>query len=322
MQKLATVFSAFIVLAVVAVSAASGDQPRKLTWQKDDSSVTLLNRGKVVWRHEHDRKTGKPTMRIGLLDGTELTRPWPFPADYPKRDHVWHKGLWWSWKGINGINFWEKNQQGTDPNAVSVTCRDDGSARIEMAVSYHLPDAAPLAIEKRVVEVAAPDECGGYLIRWRATFTPGGCDRVVFNRNGYGGLAIRFAGEFAGDPDKDPNAWRFIQSVEPEVDGRKQPGNRWVAYAGAAQNGRSTHVAMFDHPDNPRYPTRWALRTQYPYLNPCFIAGGDFTLKQGQALTLRYGIWVSPTAADPAGIETAWKNYAGKNSPSRTGFNR
>jgi len=312
MNKVSHRIALIAVLPVALVSVALGDEPRKLTWKRDDSSVALLNRGKVVWRHEHSRKTGKPTMRIGLLDGTELTRPWPFPADYSKRDHVWHKGLWWSWKGINGINFWEENQRGTDPNAVSVTCNDDGSARIEMTVSYHLPDAAPLAIEGRVVEVSAPDESGSYLIRWRATFTPGGCDKVVFNRNHYGGLAMRFAGEFAGDPDKDPNAWRFIQSTEPAVDGKKPAGHRWVAYAGTAQNGKPACVAMFDHPDNPRYPTRWALRTRYPYLNPCFIANGDYALNAGQSLTLKYGIWVHAGAADAEAIEKAWKSYAEK----------
>lgn len=313
MIKLFHTLALMATLHTALASVALADEARKLTWQKDDTSVSLLNRGKVVWRHEHCRATGKPTMRIGLLDGTELTRPWPVPKGYAKSDHVWHKGLWWSWKGINGINFWEGNQQGTDPNAVSVTCNDDGSAVVEMTVTYHLPKAAPLAVERRRVEVSAPDATGSYLIRWRATFTSGGCDKVLFNRNHYGGLAMRLAAEFAGDPTKDPNAWRFVLSAETPADGKKKPaGNRWVAYAGKAQNGKPTCVAMFDHPANPRYPTRWALRTQYPYFNPCFIAPGDFTLKAGEALTLQYGIWVHAGKADAAAIEKAWKAYAGK----------
>ena len=72
----------------------SGD--RDFTWHQTETSVALLNHGRVVWQHDHDRKVGKPYMRVGLLDGTELTRPWPFPADYPKRDHTWHRALWWS----------------------------------------------------------------------------------------------------------------------------------------------------------------------------------------------------------------------------------
>jgi hypothetical protein len=44
----------------------------------------LLNHGRVVWQSVHDKRLGKPYIRFGLLDGTELTRPWPVPnARYP-----------------------------------------------------------------------------------------------------------------------------------------------------------------------------------------------------------------------------------------------
>jgi len=297
-------------------AALAGDaESRKFTWQKSDTSVALLNNGHVVWRHAHDRKTGKPSMSIHLLDGTELTRPWPFPANYPRNDHVWHKGLWWSWKGIDGINFWEEHQEGTNPTAVAAKLSDDGSARIEMTISYHLPDGPPLATEKRIIEVTAPDRTGSYMIHWQAEFAPGGDKPVVFNRNGYGGLAIRFAADFAGAPPKEPNAWTFIKSAEQAADSPKKPaGNRWMAYAGKAQNGQPTCVAVFDHPDNPRYPTQWAERTQYPYLNPAFTASkADYTLEPGRKLKLRYGILIHAGPADTDALEKAWKSFAGGN---------
>jgi subtilase family serine protease len=62
-----------------------------------------------------------PFSVVFLIDGTELTRPCPFPEGYPKSDHTWHRALWWSWKAINGINFWEQNQPGTDPVEVRFT---------------------------------------------------------------------------------------------------------------------------------------------------------------------------------------------------------
>jgi len=292
--------------AEAAVDASAG---RKLTWKTDATSVTLLNNGKIVWQHMHDAKVGKPAMRVGLLDGTELTRPWPIPAGYSKRDHVWHKMLWWSWKGINGVNFWEENQRGTEPISVKPTLNADGSARIELAISYHLPDKPPMATEKRVIEVSAPDQAGNYLITWRAEFAPGGDKAVTFKRNGYGGLAIRMAGEFCGGVTKDIDAWKFIKSTEPAA--KKGSGNRWIAYTGKAQNGRDACIAMFDHPDNPRYPTQWATRTQYPYLNPAFTAAGeDFRLEPGKTLKLTYGIAIQAAPADPKAIEHMWKTFA------------
>ncbi len=153
------------------------------TWRQTETSIALLHHGHVVWQHVHDRKVGKPFMRIGLIDGTELTRPWPFAQDYLKADHTWHRALWWSWKSINGVNYWEENQKGTEPVKVEIVHTEDGTAHIEMDVEYHLPGKPPVVVEKRTIRVGRPDASGDYLIDWQATFTPAGKEGVVFNRN-------------------------------------------------------------------------------------------------------------------------------------------
>ena len=182
------------------------------SWRKTDTSVTLLNGKAVVWSHVHDRKVGKPYMRFGLLDGTELTRPWPFAKTYAKADHVWHRALWWSWKAIDGVNYWEEHQEGTDPEKVKVTTRGDGSASIHTSITYHEPDKAPVVTEERIVTVSAPDQAGAYLITWRATFKGAADKPVVFNKNSYGGFALRLAAEFSPDKAKGKAGWQFFDS--------------------------------------------------------------------------------------------------------------
>jgi len=278
-------------------------------WRQTETSIALLNHGRVVWQHVHDKIIGKPYMRIGLLDGTELTRPWPFPADYLKTDHTWHRALWWSWKAIDGVNYWEENQQGTEPVEVEIAQKEDGSAKIDVTIAYHLPDEPPVAMEKRLIAVGAPDATGSYLIDWQATFTPTGKQDVVFNRNSYGGFAIRMAAEFCGDAAKGTPAWTFIKSEEP-ADNKNQT-SRWMAYKGTAQNHRPAAIAIFAHPDNPRYPALWQTRTQYPYLNPSFTCKEDYTLPAGKSLTLRYGVLVHQGAGEMEELERRWKAFAG-----------
>jgi len=281
---------------------------RDFSWRETEASLALMNHGRMVWQHVHDRKIGKPYMRIGLIDGTELTRPCPFPKGYPKSDHTWHRALWWSWKAINGINFWEKNQPGTDPTEVEITHHDDGSAQIDLTIAYHLPDEPPLVVEKRVITVSAPDKSGAYHINWQATFTPGGKDDVVFNRNSYGGMALRMAAECCGDPAAGKQPWSFLDS-----EGRANCNNqtaRWVNYSGTAPNGRPASVAMFDHPDNPRHPSWWQSRSRYPYLNPSFTCKEDYTLPAGRSLTLRYRILVHQGAVDTERLEQAWNAFS------------
>ena len=279
----------------------------KLSWRQTDTSVALLNGDSVVWSHVHDRKVGKPYMRFGLLDGTELTRPWPIPKGYIKSDHVWHRALWWSWKAINGVNYWEKNQQGTDPIKVKVTTNKDGSASILTTISYHEPDKPPVATEERLVRVGPPDGSGSYLITWRATFRSAGKKAVVFNKNSYGGFALRLAGEFCGDKKTGKPAWKFSRSAEPKANKGRA---RWMAYSGVAQNGKPTSVAIFDHPANPRHPALWQMRTQYPYLNPSFTCKEDYTLAPGKSLRLTYGVLIHNGKPTVEALEKAWKSFA------------
>jgi len=277
-------------------------------WRQTETSIALLNHGRVVWQHVHDKKLGKPFMRVGLIDGTELTRPCPFPKDYPKTDHTWHRALWWSWKAIDGVNYWEEHQQGTDPVDVEITQRDDGSARICATIAYHLPDQPPVVTEKRVIAVGAPDASGTYLIDWQATFTPTGDKDVVFNRNSYGGFAVRMAAECCGDQAAGKPAWTFLDSeARANSNGRTA---RWVAYQGTAANGETAALAIFDHPDNPGHPAWWQTRSQYPYLNPSLTCKEDYTLPAGQSLVLRYGVLVHQGPADAETLERRWKAFA------------
>jgi len=307
-----------LALGVIAaetskVSRKTAPAGPKFAWRQTETSVALLNGKHVVWRHVHDRKIGKPYMRIGLLDGTELTRPWPIPKGYSRSDHVWHKALWWSWKAIDGVNYWEKNQQGTDPVKVKVTTNDDGSARILMNISYHLPDKPPVAREERLIEVGPPDATGSYLIKWQATFTTAGKKDVVFNRNSYGGFAIRMAAEFCGDPKAGKPGWTFVRSREQ----KKTKGARWMAYCGVAQNGKPAGIAIFDHPDNPRHPALWQTRSHYPYLNPSFTCKEDYTLSPGKPLVLKYGVLVHDGKATGEALEKAWRSFASGEKESK-----
>jgi hypothetical protein len=294
--------------ALVAVSPISSQTQPDLSWRQTETSIALLNHGRIVWQHVHDRKLGKPFMQIGLLDGTELTRPWPFPPDYPRSDHTWHRALWWSFKAIDGVNYWEEHQRGTEPVKVAVETNDDGSATIDMTVAYHLPDAPPVVTERRVISVSAPAASGTYLIHWQATFTPAGENEVVFNRNSYGGLAIRLAAEFCGDADSGRPAWTFLDS-----EGRDNCNGmtaRWVVYRGTAQNGQPAAVAIFDHPSNPRHPSPWQMRDYYPYLNPSFTCQEDYTLPADESLTLRYGVLVHSGSVDSKELNRRWTAFA------------
>jgi hypothetical protein len=296
-----------LLAALPPLSAAHGADA-SFEWKQTDTSLALMRDGKVVWQHVHDRKTGKPYMRLGLLDGTELTRPCPFPEGYPRPDHVWHKGLWWSWKYINGVNFWEGTQKGTEPVNVEIEHHPDGSARLTLDLAYHQNGKPNVVLEKRIIRVSAPNDNGSYTVDWTATFTPAGKKDVVFNKNKYGGFAYRGAAEFAKD-NKKKDGWSFLDDQ-----GRRDKSNnqrcKWIAFRGTAQNGEAAAIAIFDHPSNPRHPSWWQTRNNYPYLNPALTCKEDYRLKAGESLTLRYGVLVHHGRADGALFDAQFQSYA------------
>jgi hypothetical protein len=298
------------LVALLLVSCICGKAAEsKLEWRQAEASVALMNNGKMVWEHVHDKKIGKPYMRFGLLDGTELTRPWPIPKGYAKADHEWHRALWWSWKTINGVNYWEGNQTGTEPAETTVATQPNGAAKITMTIAYHQPGQPPVVMEQRVVSVSAPDAAGTYCIEWDATFTPAGKDEVRFGQNAYGGFALRLAAECCGDAVRNIQPWVFANSEGP-ADCNNKPA-RWVSYQGKLPGGQAACVAIFDHPENPRHPALWQTRNQYPYMNPSLTCKEEYVLAAEKSLRLRYGVLVHAGSGDANAVEQHWKRFAG-----------
>ena len=111
----------------------------RLSWQRDEGRLALLNYSRTVWAFHYGREAAKPCFDpLGLVDGVSLI--WKSPPDHP-----WHHGLWFSWKEINGVNYWEEDATTglaaglTEVISSQVSAGDDFAARIELQLQYHPP---------------------------------------------------------------------------------------------------------------------------------------------------------------------------------------
>jgi len=303
------VLFAMVAVSTAEVAIAEKKAGAKFEWKKTDTSVALLNGGAVVWEHHHDKAAGKPHMKLCLTDGTELTRPWPKPEGYKGYDHTWHKAMWWSWKFINGTNFWEHNHKSTIPVKVDVTSADDYSGRIALDISYKLPKQEAILKEKRLVAISAPGAEGRYSIDWTATFTAGGKD-VTLNKNWYGGMAVRMA--------KRTSKWIFRDSEGREGQNAcSRKRSKWIDFSGDLEGGAKAGVAIFVHRDNPRQPPPWCVIQRMPYFNPVFTGAEDYKLPAGKSLTLRYRILVHPGIMTRKQVESEWKAFCDSGTPGQ-----
>jgi type 1 glutamine amidotransferase/HEAT repeat protein len=284
-----------------------------LRWTKSDANLALLKDGRVLWQHQHDRQQGKPFFHpIALPDGTELTALRP-------ADHPWHRALWFSWKFIDGLNYWEEDAKTgqsegqTEVLAVQSTADQDGSARLELQMGYHPPQGALVLKETRLISLTAPDAQGGFRMDWTSTFEattkdvklertpipdqPGGV-----GYGGYAGWSLRLSAA--------TKAWAFRNSGgavgERETHGKAA---RWLDFCGKTSGGAAAGVAVFDHPSNLRHPTPWYVSQGMPYFSPALLFNESYTLTKDKPLTLRYRFLLHMGLLSKEALEKEWESY-------------
>jgi hypothetical protein len=308
-----------LILAMLAVSvisfSARAAQPGRISWQRHDGqSLAAVIGDKVLWQFHFGADRPKPFFHpVSLTDGTVLT--WNSPPDHP-----WHHGLWFSWKFINGQNYWEPDPQTGKPegktewNECKLETHENGSATIRVELKYRSRGGQVVLREKRRIEASAPDHEGRYHFDWTSTFTAGEKD-VVLDRTplpgepggevygGYAGLSVRFARAL-----ENRNAASTEGPVSFSPQARYRGNAKAMDYHGTI-GGRAVGIAICDHPDNLNHPTPWyVIRSNVmSYYSPAVICYQKHTLPAGGQLTLRYRVIVHPDRwnADRLGKEYA-----------------
>jgi hypothetical protein len=299
------------------LSAQELIQHPQFTWQETDSSIALLNHDRAVWQFNFGKDTRKPYFHpVALLDGTVLTCLSP-------RDHPWHRALWFSWKMLNGVNYWEEDPKTGLPDGrtevvdATVTPGQDYSARILMTLTYHPPGAPPLLTEKRTITVSPPDKDGSYRIDWQGVFTAGKQDVLLQGGTaggGYAGMSARIS--------QTSQDWRLIDSegrvdlpggpVAKNTHGQKA---RWMDFSLVdTATGETAGIAILQHPSSFRFPAHWhnVMDGKFPfgYFSPAPLWAEPYTLPAGQSLMLRYRILIHPGRGTKEQLDAAWKAFS------------
>jgi hypothetical protein len=310
-----------ISTCVIAFSVWMSDAPPAVAgpwrWvQEPDQSVALTRDGETVWQFHYGSAEPKPHFHpVALAGGAVVT--WNRPPD-----HIWHHGLWFSWKYINGLNYWEPSADGIPEGAtewkdVRVETTEQGSAELQMELTYRPRGKAAVMTEQRRISVSSPDARGAYHFDWDCRFTALDAD-VVLDRTplpdepagkawgGYAGLSLRLA-----QPLTDRRAVTDAGPVTFNDQQRFRGKARAMDYQGRIGD-QLLGIAVLDHPENLNHPTPWyAIRAQpMSYFSPAVICYGPHTLKRGASFTLRYRVVVHDGRWTADRLENAWKEYA------------
>ncbi len=261
-------------------------------WRQSEHALALLNGSNIVWQIVADPAQGKPYFHpLATPGGTLLT-------DLRPPDHPWHRGLWFSWKFINGLNYWEEDHQthrsegATELVEEKLQPHDDGSATLKFSLNYHPWNAPAVLTEQRTIEISAPTD-GRYEMNWTSEFTavtnvsltrtplPGEPDGKSYG--GYAGLSLRL--------NKARCDWTFSNSsgATGVTALHGQPAS-WLKFSAGTN---LPAVTIFDDAQNLRHPSPWYANQEMPFFSPALLFSKSLTLAPGEKLTLHYKILIT-----------------------------
>jgi hypothetical protein len=304
-----------IPILVVSPGGMAGEEKRAdgraLSWDRNETSLALRHHDRTLWSLLFDASQPKSCFHpLATLDGEVLTA-------FEPADHPWHRGLWWSWKFINGVNYWEEDKNTKKSEGVTELTRakvepgEDFSARAELSFSYHPPGQPVVMTEQRKLAITKPDADGCYRIDWTSEFTAGNSP-VTLGRTplpheengkpygGYAGLSLRLP--------LQSNGWK-VRTSEGKNSAAASHGRnaRWLDFSGPGGG-----IAIIDHPANPRHPTPWYVHDSKPmsFYSPSILFNQALVLDAGKSLKFRYRILIHSLPISPEQIETDFRNFA------------
>ena len=307
-EKLAAMMRASLEPSVTSV--VPGGLAAALSWDESaPGSIALRADDQDLWRlHLDPARPHSYFHPLALPGSPSLT------VDAPA-DHVHHHGLWFSWKYVNGVNYWE-HAPGSDRPAgqtlwrqVRTKLRPDHSARIEMDLHYVDPAGERVLAEAREVDVSAPASDGSYALDWTSRFTalaesvrldrtplPGEPEGQLWG--GYAGLSLRLT----------QLEERAAASAEGPVVFNAQERHRGRSMAfdyNGELAGQAVGVAILDHEHNLNSPTPWyAIRSGHmSFFTPAVICYTPHELRRGDGFTLRYRVLVHHGRWDAARLQ-------------------
>jgi hypothetical protein len=282
--------------------------------QQTNDAIECRLDGQTLWRFFYSTNFAKPGFHpLQLLGGESLTALQP-------PDHKWHYGLWFSWKYINHVNYWEEKNGRPDGRTVwdqpKLKKESDGAALITMNLRYISPSNEVMMTEKREIRVSPPDKEGGVTIDWASKFkagkTPLVLDRTPMPgeehgavNGGYAGLSVRAA--------QSPAVCEFVTAEGPvkkfESD-RARPNSK-AAACNITQNGRTDGLAIISDPHNLGGDSPWYMvnSKSMHWFSPVLLAPAPKKVKPHESFTWKFRIMTRAGARTPESLKAEVARY-------------
>jgi hypothetical protein len=321
-----------LAIALPVTSRAAGP------WQRVDltrqgNSVQIMVGGKPFTGYHFGSETPKPYLHpLRSARGTVVTRGSPMRRDVPgeSTDHPHHRALFFAHGDINGIDFWgEGSAPGKTTTTVQGVAYSDaglpkgrtvfskllrlksGAKSGTVSARFHLVDPADRMLAEETQTYTFRGDADTRVID--CVFVIQALDKPVkMGDTKEGTFAIRVTKALGAPTGHMLNSEGAVG--EKEIWGKRA---HWVDYSGTV-DGEKLGIAIFDNPQNLKYPTYWHARgyglfALNPFAERDFYddpsRDGSLTIPPGRALSLRYRVFIHHGDASEAHVAEAYERY-------------
>jgi hypothetical protein len=223
---------------------------------------------------------------------------------------------------VNGIDHWA--HKGHKQRHVKFDKVEGDTIVEELEWEGETAEAPPVLKETRTLRFFALED-GTRGIDLTVVFTPTN-EKVVFGDTKEAGIVAVRVHQEIGNSEKGANHRDAVLTDAKGDTGEKKIWGKaadWCDESGMI-NGKPYGVAIFDHPDNPRHPSRWHTREYGLHAANIFglhdydpkntpKGAGDLTLESGKTLTFKYRVLFHQGDAKAANLDARYKDWtAGK----------
>ena len=283
------------------------------------------------------RADGEPVARYSWLRANHpyfdelrpLTHDGVLTAHAP-HDHRWHHGLWWSWKFLNDVLFWEDhpdyggNRIGLGRSVVVAheVSQEGDAVVIDERLDWRVDASGEvLLIENRSIRVAADHGFPNvWTLDWDQEWTATTDVRLEVTPwpettwGGYAGLNYRAARAMVAEETILGDGAEGVAALHGTP-------SAWAAYTGlvdGAENDEPNRpaaggVALLQHPGNPQHPDpvyTFSASGEFGFLATAPLMREPRTLGSGQTLRLRTRVAVLGAVAEADTIRSLYAAYA------------
>jgi len=305
----ATGVSAFVLCLCLAVAGAGADLtpkpvPRMQAVPQPYQQVSFQRDNKEVARYHFGPALDRPFIfPIIGPSGRPLTR---MGHPHDPEGHGHHNSVWVSHHDVNGVDFWSNGRGGRIVHQRIERLADgpDAAAVVSHNVWLNTKENKVLLRERRRTAVHAlpGDEL---LIVVDLELSAEGAD-VTLGKTPFGFFAVRMA--------KTIGVHDGAGTIRNSEGGVNEKGvfwkrAKWMDYSGAVADGVIEGITLLDHPANPNHPSIFHVRDD-GWMGASFTQDAPRTIKLGEPLRLRYGLWAHAALPDTRTIEARWADFA------------